>query len=49
MTVNFVGYVAATSLSNEQLGYQALSPDDRKAIDTSRAARVKCIGNTVMK
>jgi len=42
--VSFVGYVSATSLTNEELNYSSLSPDDRKAIDNSRAARVKCLG-----
>jgi len=42
--VSFVGYVSATSLTNEELHYSALKPDDQKAIDNSRAARVKCLG-----
>jgi hypothetical protein len=42
--VSFVGYISATSLTNEELRYSSLSPDDRKAIDNSRAARVKCLG-----
>ncbi len=48
MSVNFVGYVAATSLTNEELHYSALKPDDRKAIDNSSAARVKCLGPAAM-
>ena len=46
MSVNFVGYVAATSLTDEELRYSALKPDDRKAIDNSRAARVKVLGTS---
>lgn len=42
--VSFVGYISATSLTNEELHYSSLSPNDRKAIDNSRAARVKCLG-----
>lgn len=42
--VSFVGYISATSLTNEQLHYSFLSPADQKAIDNSRAARVKCLG-----
>jgi hypothetical protein len=42
--VSFVGYISATSLTNEELHYSSQSPDDRKAIDHSRAARVKCLG-----
>lgn len=42
--VSFVGYISATSLTNQELHYSSLSPDDRKAIDNSRAARVKCLG-----
>lgn len=42
--VSFVGYISATSLTNKELHYSSLSPSDQKAIDNSRAARVKCLG-----
>ena len=42
--VSFIGYVSATSLTNEELHYSSLAQEDRTAIDNSRAARVKCVG-----
>jgi len=42
--VSFLGYISATSFTNEELHYSSLSPDERKAIDNSRAGRVKCLG-----
>ena len=41
--VNFIQYVAIVSKSKAELNYDALTADQKIAVDTARAARDKCI------
>ncbi len=42
MVVNMVQYAVATTLSKEQMGYDKLSEDQRKAVDATTRARETC-------
>ena len=45
MKINFVQYVSIITLTKEELGYDKLSPDDKKIVDLTRGTRDQCIAS----
>lgn len=43
--INFVQYVSIITLTKEELGYDMLSPDDKKIVDLTRGTRDQCIAS----
>ncbi len=43
VTVNFVNYVAIVTQTKEHLEYDKLSAEDKRAVDTTRSARDRCV------
>jgi hypothetical protein len=46
MRINFVQYVSIITLTKEELGYDKLSPDDKKMVDLTRSTRDQCIAKS---
>ncbi len=44
MAINVIQYTVATTVSREDLGYDSISEDERKAVDVTIQAREDCAG-----
>lgn len=43
LKISFSDYVAIVTVTKEELGYEKLSPDDKKIVDLTRGTRDQCI------
>jgi hypothetical protein len=43
MKINFIQYVSIITLTKEELGYDKLSPEDKKIVDLTRGTRDQCV------